>query len=63
MRPSGRSYPPGMTSDPNVEPDQVPDTGIVDPVPEPEQGGGAQRTDVASAPALQPRDADSGMLT
>jgi hypothetical protein len=55
-----------MTSDPNIEPDQVPDTGIVDPVPEPETGpeqGGAPRTDVASAPALQPRDADSGMLT
>lgn len=51
-----------MTSDPNVEPDQVPDTGTVDPEPEPEQDG-APRTDVASAPALQPRDADSGMLT
>jgi hypothetical protein len=47
-------------SDPNIEPEQVPDTGIGDPDVEPEQGGvapgGASRTDVASAPALQPRD-------
>jgi hypothetical protein len=47
-------------SDPNIEPEQVPDTGIGDPDVEPEQGGvapgGASRADVASAPALQPRD-------
>jgi hypothetical protein len=53
-----------MTSDPNIEPAQVPDTGIVDPNVEPEQGG-APRADVASAPALQPRDSggESTMLT
>jgi hypothetical protein len=51
-----------MTSDPNVEPAQAPDPGIADAAQEPEQGG-APRTDVASAPALQERDADSGMLT
>jgi hypothetical protein len=51
-------------SDPSASPapDQVPGSGVVDPVPEPEQDG-APRADVASAPALQPRDADSGMLT
>jgi hypothetical protein len=65
-----------MTSDPNTEPGQVPDTGIADPNVEPEQGGadaggarrtedGAPRTDVRSAPALQPRDSGgaSDMLT
>jgi hypothetical protein len=57
-----------MTSDPNIEPAQVPDTGIVDPDVEPEQGpeqGGAPRTDVGSAPALQPRDSGgaSDLLT
>ena len=58
-----------MTSDPNTEPGQVPDTGIVDPNVEPEQGGadagGAPRTEVGSAPALQPRDSGgaSDMLT
>jgi hypothetical protein len=53
-----------MTSDPNIEPEQVPDIGTVDPNVEPEQGG-APRTDVASAPALQPRDSGgaSDMLT
>jgi hypothetical protein len=61
-----------MTSDPNIEPAQVPDTGIVDPDVEPEQQpqqglqqGAAPRADVASAPALQPRDSGgaSDMLT
>jgi hypothetical protein len=53
-----------MTSDPNIEPAQVPDTGAIDPDVEPEQGG-APRTDVGSAPALQPRDSGgaSDMLT
>lgn len=43
-------------SDPSSGPEQVPDTAIVDPEPEPEQGG-APRTDAESAPALQERDA------
>jgi hypothetical protein len=58
-----------MTSDPNTEPGQVPDIDVPDPNVEPEQGGtgegGAPRTEVASAPALQPRDSGgaSDMLT
>ena len=61
-----------MTSDPNIEPAQVPDTGTVDPDVEPEQApeqgvehGVAPRTDVGSAPALQPRDSGgaSDLLT
>ena len=52
-------------SDPNIEPGQVPDPDIPDPDVEPEQGGTTPRTDVASAPALQPRDSGgaSDMLT
>jgi hypothetical protein len=49
-------------SDPNVEPDQVPDTGIGDPNVEPEQGS-TPTTDVSSAPALQPREGEGDMLT
>ncbi|MDQ1601069.1 MAG: hypothetical protein QOD68_2543 [Actinomycetota bacterium] len=65
-----------MTSDPNTEPGQVPDIDVPDPNVEPEQGGtgeggaprtggGAPRTEVESAPALQPRDSGgaSDMLT
>ena len=46
----------------SVVPDDLPDTGLESPVSEPEQTD-APRTDVASAPALQPREGDGGMLT
>ena len=48
-------------ADPNIEPPQVPGTGTDDPNGEAEQR--APVTDVASAPALQPRDGDGDMLS